>query len=64
MSITLCKKTKKAIGTFTCPVCDFSCTRRGSDKNGEDKFRRTRVKSYGSFCGNKLQELSKLDLGL
>lgn len=64
VSITLCEKTKKPIGTFTCTVCEFSYTRRGPDKNEDDKFRRTRVKSYGSLWETKLQEFSKLSLGL
>lgn len=64
VSITLCDKTKKPIGTFKCPKCGFSYTRRGPDKNEQDKFRRTRVKSYGSLWKMKLQEYSKLDLGL
>lgn len=64
VSISLCEKTKKPIGTFKCPKCGFSYTRRGPDKNEQDKFRRTRVKSYGSLWEMKLQEYSKLDLGL
>lgn len=64
VSITLCEKTKKPIGTFTCPVCEFSYTRRGPDQKESDKFRRTRVKSYGSLWEKKLQEYLKLDLGL
>src|SRR5690606_11553285 len=64
VSISLCEKTKKPIGTFKCPKCGFSYTRRGPDKNEEDKFRRTRVKSYGSLWKMKLREYSKLNLGL
>jgi plasmid maintenance system antidote protein VapI len=64
VSITLCEKTKKPIGTFICPICEFSYTRRGPDKSEDAKFRRTRVKSYGSLWKAKLQEFSKLDLGL
>ena len=64
VSITLCEKTKKPIGTFKCPKCGFSYTRRGPDENEGDKFRRTRVKSYGSLWKMKLQEYAKLDLGL
>lgn len=64
VSITLCEKTKRPIGTFTCPKCEFSYTRRGPDQNEADKFRRTRVKYYGSLWEMKLQEFSKLGLGL
>ena len=62
--ITLCEKTKIPIGTFTCPKCEFSYTRRGPDQNEADKFRRTRVKSYGSLWERKLQEFSKSGIGL
>jgi hypothetical protein len=64
VSITLCEKTKMPIGTFTCPICEFSYTRRGPDQSEADKFRRTRVKSYGSLWERKLQEFSKSGLGL
>ncbi|MFC5732563.1 TnsD family Tn7-like transposition protein [Cytobacillus gottheilii] len=64
VSITLCEKTKIPIGTFTCPKCEFSYTRRGPDQNEADKFRRTRVKSYGSLWERKLQEFSKSGIGL
>ncbi|WP_052350007.1 TnsD family Tn7-like transposition protein [Virgibacillus sp. SK37] len=64
VSITLCGDTKKPIGTFSCPICKFSYTRRGPDKSEDDKFRRTRVKSYGSLWESKLHEFSQLGLGL
>ena len=64
VSITLCEKTKKPIGTFTCPKCEFSYTRRGPDQNATDKFQRTRVKSYGSLWKRKLQEFAKSGIGL
>ncbi|MED3782509.1 TnsD family transposase [Heyndrickxia sporothermodurans] len=62
--VTLSEKTKEPIGTFTCPVCEFSYTRSGPDKDEEDKFRKTRVKAYGHVWMEKLQEYSKLDIGL
>lgn len=61
---TLCEKTKKPIGTFICPNCEFSYTRRGPDQNEADKIQRTRVKSYGSLWERKLQEFSKSGIGL
>jgi len=64
VSITLCEKTNIPIGTFTCPKCEFSYTRRGPDQNEADKFRRTRVKSYGSLWERKLQEFSKSGIGI
>jgi len=62
--VTQSEKTKEPIGTFTCPVCEFRYTRRGPDKNEADKFRKTRVKAYGHVWMEKLQEYSKLEIGL
>lgn len=64
VTVTLSERTKEPIGTFTCPVCEFSYTRRGPDKDEDDKFRKTRVKAYGHVWMEKLQEYSKLDIGL
>jgi hypothetical protein len=64
VSITLSEKTKRPIGTFTCPICEFSYTRRGPDQSEADKFRRTRVKFYGSLWERKLHEFSTSGLGL
>lgn len=62
--ITLCEKTKTPIGTFTCPRCGFSYTRRGPDKNKNDRYRKTRVKQYGHVWNEKLQEYAGMGLGL
>lgn len=64
VTVTLSEKTKEPIGTFTCPVCEFSYTRRGPDKDEDDKLRKTRVKAYGHVWIEKLQEYLKLDIGL
>lgn len=64
VTVTLSEKTKDPIGTFTCPVCEFSYTRRGPDKDKNDKFQKTRVKAYGHVWMDKLQEYSKLDIRL
>lgn len=64
VTITLCEKTKAPIGTFTCPRCGFSYTRRGPDNNEKDRYRKTRVKQYGHVWNEKLQEYAGMGLGL
>lgn len=64
VTITLCEKTKAPIGTFTCPRCGFSYTRRGPDNNEKDRYRKTRVKQYGHVWKGKLQEYAGMGLGL
>lgn len=64
VEITLSEKSKEPIGTFTCPCCDFSYTRRGPDKDENDKFCKTRVKKYGHVWMSKLKEYSNLNIGL
>lgn len=64
VTITLCEKTKAPIGTFTCPRCRFSYTRRGPDNNEKDRYRKTRVKSYGPIWEDKLKGLSQLNISL
>lgn len=64
VSITLSDKSKEPIGTFTCPKCGFSYTRRGPDCNKEDKYRKTRVKEYGHLWMRKLEEYLKQGHGL
>lgn len=64
VTITLCEKTKAPIGTFSCPRCGFSYTRRGPDKNKNDRYRKTRVKQYGHVWNEKLQEYAGMGLGL
>lgn len=64
VTVTLCEKTKAPIGTFTCPRCRFSYTRRGPDKNEKDRYCKTRVKQYGHVWNEKLQEFAGMGLGL
>lgn len=64
MDLSLCEKTKNPIGTFMCPHCQFTYTRRGPDKEEQDCFRKTRVKSYGHVWESKLKEQAKLGLSL
>ncbi|MEL4026667.1 TnsD family transposase [Lysinibacillus endophyticus] len=64
VTVTLCEKTKAPIGTFTCPRCRFSYTRRGPDKNEKDRYCKTRVKQYGHVWNEKLQEFAGMGLSL
>ncbi|MBB2481366.1 TniQ family protein [Bacillus sp. APMAM] len=64
MDLTLSDNTKNPIGTFTCPHCTFTYTRRGPDKEEGDRYRKTRVKSYGPVWEAKLIEQSQLDMSL
>ncbi|WP_071396602.1 TnsD family Tn7-like transposition protein [Bacillus tuaregi] len=64
IELTLSDKTKDPVGTFKCPNCGYTYTRRGPDRTQQDRLRKTRVKSYGEVWKTKLRELSKLDLSL
>ncbi|MED3652692.1 TnsD family transposase [Heyndrickxia sporothermodurans] len=64
MDLTLSDNTKNPIGTFTCPHCKYTYTRRGPDKSEADRNRKTRVKSYGPVWEEKLKEQSQLDTSL
>ncbi|NRD76568.1 TniQ family protein [Bacillus sp. BRMEA1] len=64
MDLTLSDNTKSPIGTFMCPHCNFTYTRRGPDKSEMDRYSKTRVKSYGSIWEAKLKEQSQLDISL
>lgn len=64
MDLTLSDNTKNPIGTFMCPHCNFTYTRRGPDKSEVERYRKTRVKSYGSVWEAKLKEQSQLDISL
>ncbi|HEY9694165.1 MAG TPA: TnsD family Tn7-like transposition protein [Oculatellaceae cyanobacterium] len=45
------------LGVFTCPYCQFTYQRKGSDKTPEDQFRISRVKLYGAIWDNVLKTL-------
>lgn len=47
---------KKPLGTFLCQ-CGFTYSRVGPDKNGQDKYRIGRIRSYGHVWESKLTEL-------
>jgi transposase-like protein len=64
VSITLCENTKKPIGTFKCPTCGFTYSRRGPDGSETDKMRRNKVKQYGWLWKRKLSEFSTEGISL
>ncbi|MEI0738991.1 TnsD family Tn7-like transposition protein [Paenibacillus sp. JTLBN-2024] len=64
MDLSLSDNKKNPIGTFTCPYCKFTYTRRGPDKTEVDRYRKTRVKSYGPVWKAKLKEQSQLGISL
>jgi hypothetical protein len=64
MVLTLSDIKKNPIGTFTCPHCEYTYTRRGPDKSEADRYRKTRVKSYGPVWEEKLKEQFQLDTSL
>lgn len=59
--ITRCSDTGQPVGTFQC-ICGFSYSRRGPDQSEEDRFRRGRIKSFGSVWESKLKEYLKVGL--
>ena len=59
--VTRCSDTGQPVGTFCC-ICGFSYSRRGPDQSEEDRFRRGRIKSFGSVWEAKLKEYLKLGL--
>ncbi|WCF07759.1 TnsD family transposase [Paenibacillus thiaminolyticus] len=58
---TRCSDTGQPVGTFRC-TCGFSYSRRGPDQSEEDRFRRGRIKSFGSVWEARLKEYLKLGL--
>lgn len=59
--VTRCSDTGQPVGTFHC-ACGFSYSRRGPDQSEEDRFRRGRIKSFGSVWESKLKEYLKAGL--
>jgi transposase-like protein len=62
ITIRSCEKTKKPIGRFTCPTCGFSYTRKGKDKDRDDRYKYTRIMDFGFLWKKEL--LSLLGCGL
>jgi len=56
-------KTHNPVGTFACD-CGFVYSRKGPDKNADDRYKIGRIKSFGVVWKRKLGELSKQDLSL
>ncbi|MEN6351256.1 MAG: TnsD family transposase [Syntrophomonas sp.] len=56
LEITYCTETRKPVGTFTCK-CGFVFSRRGPDKDSNDRYRIGRVKEFGPVWKESLQKL-------
>ncbi|WP_162271994.1 TnsD family Tn7-like transposition protein [Cytobacillus oceanisediminis] len=56
LNITICYNTRKPVGTFRCD-CGFVFSRRGPDKNKDDKYCIGTIKDYGHVWKAKLTEL-------
>lgn len=59
--IHICTDTKKPVGTFLCPKCGFSYSRRGPDMNEKDRFKIGRIKSFGDHWFKRLDKLIRGD---
>lgn len=55
--ITICTDTRKPVGTFECPACRFTYSRRGPDITGSNRYKIGRIKSFGEAWGHKLYYL-------
>ncbi|WP_223292437.1 TnsD family transposase [Salipaludibacillus neizhouensis] len=60
-NVTKCYETGKPVGTFTCS-CGFVYSRRGPDKDYQDRFRIGRIKSFGDVWNKKLSHLHQQNL--
>jgi len=56
LKITADYKTRDPVGTFSCQ-CGYIYSRKGPDKNEEDRYRKGRVKAFGFVWDNKLKTL-------
>ncbi|MFD1173949.1 TnsD family transposase [Oceanobacillus picturae] len=57
VSIRSCERTKQPIGKFSCKHCEFAYTRKGQDRNEEDRFRYTRIMNFGFLWKKELSAL-------
>lgn len=57
VSIRTCEKTKLPIGRFTCLICGFSYTRKGSGQNQEERYKYTRIMDFGFLWKQELKLL-------
>ncbi|TDY07310.1 UNVERIFIED_CONTAM: Tn7-like transposition protein D [Lysinibacillus xylanilyticus] len=56
LQISICKDTKRPVGTFSCS-CGFIFSRRGPDECPEDIFKIGRIKEFGYIWRDKLKQL-------
>lgn len=63
LKITICKDTKRPVGTFTCE-CGFTYSRRGPDLEPNDQFKRGRIVDFGTVWKTELKNLINLGLSL
>lgn len=47
--LTYSNENGKPVGTFCCPSCQFTYSRLGPDKTESDKYKRSRIVSFGSL---------------
>ncbi len=64
LSLSYCDKTGVPIGTFKCPHCGFTYTRRGPEKDGDERYRFSTVKEYGRVWERELKKQVKKGLSL
>lgn len=57
VSIRTCEKTRLPIGRFTCSICGFSYTRKGSGQNQEERYKYTRIMDFGFLWKQELKLL-------
>lgn len=55
--ITICTDTRSPVGTFECPACRFTYSRRGPDITGSNRYKIGRIKSFGEVWKHKLYYL-------
>lgn len=59
VKVTRCSDTGRPVGTFECPNCGFSYSRRGPDQDRSALYTIGRVKKFGIIWKSKLDRLSK-----
>lgn len=62
ISIRSCERTKQPIGKFSCKHCGFTYTRKGKEQNEVDRFRYTRIMSFGFLWKKELSVLLEENL--
>ncbi|AUO07086.1 hypothetical protein NS115_01140 [Paenibacillus jamilae] len=59
VKITRCSNTRKPVGTFECPSCGFTYSRRGPDQDRSAIYTIGRIKKFGPIWEIQLEQLSK-----